>query len=92
MEHRMDTVVALYGLGQGCNLPFYSWMYLSCVHIAGGGGLVTRSYPILSTPWTVAHQAPPSMGFSRQEYCSGLPFPSPVHCWTVNQLPNEGKY
>ena len=29
------------------------------------------------TPWTVAHQAPPSMGFSRQEYWSGLPFPSP---------------
>ena len=29
------------------------------------------------TPWTVAHQAPLSMEFSRQEYCSGLPFPSP---------------
>ena len=29
------------------------------------------------TLWTVAHQAPPSMGFSRQEYWSGLPFPSP---------------
>ena len=29
------------------------------------------------TPWTVAHQAPVSMGFSRQEYWSGLPFPSP---------------
>ena len=29
------------------------------------------------TPWTVAHQAPPSMEFSRQEYWSGLPFPSP---------------
>ena len=28
------------------------------------------------TPWTVAYQAPPSMGFSRQEYWSGLPFPS----------------
>ena len=28
-------------------------------------------------PWTVAHQSPPSMGFSRQEYWSGLPFPSP---------------
>ena len=28
-------------------------------------------------PRGVAHQAPPSMGFSRQEYCSGLPFPSP---------------
>ena len=30
-----------------------------------------------ATPWTVAHQAPLSMGFSRQEYWSGLPFPSP---------------
>ena len=29
------------------------------------------------TPWTVAHQAPLSMGLSRQEYWSGLPFPSP---------------
>ena len=29
------------------------------------------------TPWTVAYQAPPAMGFSRQEYRSGLPFPSP---------------
>ena len=28
------------------------------------------------TPWTVAHQAPPSVGFSRQEYWSGFPFPS----------------
>ena len=30
------------------------------------------------TPWTVAYRAPPSMGFSRQEYWSGLPFPSPI--------------
>ena len=29
------------------------------------------------TPWTVARQAPPSMGFHRQEYWSGLPFPAP---------------
>ena len=29
------------------------------------------------TPWTAAHQAPPSMGFSRQEYWSGVPLPSP---------------
>ena len=36
------------------------------------------------TPWTVAHQAPPSMGFSRQEYWSGLPFPSP------GDLPDPG--
>ena len=31
------------------------------------------------TPWTVAYQAPQSVGFSRQEYWSGLPFPSPMH-------------
>ena len=29
------------------------------------------------TPWTIAYQAPPSMGFPRQEYWNGLPFPSP---------------
>ena len=32
---------------------------------------------LLATPWTAAHQAPPSMGFSRQEYWSGVPLPSP---------------
>ena len=32
---------------------------------------------LFATPWTVAYQAPPSMGFSRQEYWRGLPFPSP---------------
>ena len=34
---------------------------------------------LLATSWTVAHQASPSMGFSRQEHWSGLPFPSPMH-------------
>ena len=38
---------------------------------------VLSRVPFLATPWTVAHQAPLSMGFSRQEYWSGLPFPSP---------------
>ena len=33
--------------------------------------------PLFVTPWTVAYQAPPSMGFSRQKCWSGLPFPSP---------------
>ena len=36
-----------------------------------------QSCPTLWTPWTVAHQAPLSMEFSRQDYWSGLPFPSP---------------
>ena len=39
---------------------------------------------LFATLWTVAYQAPPSMGFSRQEYWSGLPFPSP------GDLPDPG--
>ena len=39
---------------------------------------------LLATPWTIAHQAPLSIGFSRQEYWSGLPFPSP------GDLPDPG--
>ena len=39
---------------------------------------------LFATPWTVAHQAPPSMGFSRQEYWSGLPLPFP------GDLPDPG--
>ena len=39
--------------------------------------LVEKSCSTLETPWTVTSQAPLSMGFSRQEYWSGLPFPSP---------------
>ena len=42
-----------------------------------GGGLVSKPCPTLATPWTVALQAPLSMGFSRQEYRSELPFPYP---------------
>ena len=34
---------------------------------------------LFATPWTAAHQASPSLGFSRQEHWSGLPFPSPMH-------------
>ena len=49
-----------------------------------GGSLVARSYPTPATPWTVALQAPLSMGFSRQESWSGLPFPSP------DDLPDPG--
>ena len=53
-----------------------------CQMMPNWGGLeseseVAQSCPTLCDPWTVAHQAPPSMGFSRQEYWSALPFPSP---------------
>ena len=39
---------------------------------------VAQSCPTLQDPWTAAYQAPPSMGFSRQEYWSGVPLPSPA--------------
>ena len=47
-------------------------------------GEVAQSCPTLETPWTVAYQASPSMGFSKQEYSSGLPLPSP------GDLPDPG--
>ena len=50
----------------------------------GGGGFIAKLCPTLATPWTVAWQAPLSVGFSRQEYWSGLPFPSP------GDLPDPG--
>ena len=54
-------------------LPLPSWF-----------GLVIQLCPTLETPWTVAHKAPLSMGFSRQEYWRGLPCPPP------GDLPNPG--
>ena len=46
---------------------------------------------LLSTPWTAAHQDPPSMGFSRQEYWSGVPLPSPNHPKTIPLILVQGK-
>ena len=56
----------------GCD----SWTIKKAVVV---GGLVAKSRLTLATPWTTAHQAPLSLGFSRQKYRSGLPFPSPGH-------------
>ena len=60
---------------------------MSCIMagLCGGGGvLVIKSCLTLITPWTVARQAPLSMGFPRQEYGSELPFSSP------GDLPDPG--
>ena len=47
---------------------------------------VTQSC-LLVTPWTAAHQAPPSMGLSRQEYRSGVPLPSPdASCYPMQKI------
>ena len=59
------------------------------------GSLIIRLLLLLShysrvwlcaTPQTAAHQAPPSLGFSRQEYWSGLPFPSPMHACMLSRF------
>ena len=46
---------------------------------------------LLATPWTAAYQAPPSMGFSRQEYWSGVPLPSPMTSLPLNNVVILGK-
>ena len=56
--------------GVGCHFLF------QCVKVKSESE-VAQLCPTLATPWTAAHQAPPSMGFSRQKYCSGVPLPSP---------------
>ena len=66
---------------------------MSCGAAWGGQGRVQTDkvkvklfsrFQLFATPWTVAHQAPPSMGYSRQDYWSGLSFPPPGY------LPNPG--
>ena len=46
---------------------------------------LVSSVSLFATPWTVAYQVPPSTEFSRQEYWSGMPFPSPMHESEVTQ-------
>ena len=46
-------------------------VFLACKNIYSAGGLVAKSCLTLETPWTVAHQAPLSMGLPRQEYRVG---------------------
>ena len=63
---------------------------------SAGGGLVTKSCPTPVTPGTVPYQVPLSMGFSRQDYCSRLPFPtsgtgSASHCNKVGKRKHIGK-
>ena len=48
---------------------------------------VVQSCPTLATPWTAAYEAPPSMGFSRQKYWSGVPLPSLEIDTTLPNLP-----
>ena len=63
--------------GVGCHF------LLQCMKVKSESE-VAQLCPTLGTPWTAAHQAPPPMGFSRQEYWSGVPLPSPnAHSSTI---------
>ena len=55
-------------------LQFIGLFFLACVHECWVVSVMSNSF---AAPGTIVHQAPLSMGFSRQEYWSGLPFPSP---------------
>ena len=57
-----------------------------CVGGVGGGCSVMSDFV---TPWTVARKAPLSMEFFRQEYCSGLPFPSPENIPDLEMEPRS---
>ena len=63
----LSTVLAV------ANNPFQEWLLLLLL-------LLSRfsRVQLCATPETAAHQAPPSLGFSRQEYWSGQPFPTPL--------------
>ena len=53
------------------------WKSNKCLERKVKVKVMLLSVQLFATPWTVAYQAPPPMGFSRQEYWSGLPFSSP---------------
>ena len=69
--------------GVGCHF------LLQCMKVKSEVKWLSRAQ-LFATPWTAAYQAPPSMGFSRQEYWSGLPLPSPLRDLLLNKLsPDE---
>ena len=61
-----------------CSLPGSSTHGIFQARVLEWGAIASH-VQFFATPWTVAHQAPLSMGFSRQEHWRGLPFPSPMH-------------
>ena len=71
--------------GVGCHF------LLQCMKVKNESEVTQLCVQLFGTPWTAAYQTPPSMGFSRQEYWSGVPLPSPLHpdspiqSWVLNK-------
>ena len=79
-----DTVASTYKALPASHLTLKQHWGTSSFHTSWSEVKLLSRVRLFATPRTVAHQAPPSMGFSRQEYWSGLPFPSP------GDLPDPG--
>ena len=85
----MDSVILRYNLKHPCSWWWFlkqSFTYCQCrgfFFFFEKQSMLLLSHfscvQLCATPETAAHQAPPSLGFSRQEHWSGLPFPSPMH-------------
>ena len=63
------------GILQARTLEWVGHFLLQCMKVKSESEVI-QSCPTLATPWTAAYQAPPSMGFSRQKYWTGVPLPS----------------
>ena len=63
--------------GVGCHF------LLQCMKVNSESEVAQSCLTLSDPPWTAAYQAPLSMGFSRQEYWSGVPLPCPTYCSTV---------
>ena len=75
-HRRQPTRLPVPGILEARTLEWVSISFSSAWKWKVKGKSVSR-VRLLATPWTAAYQAPPSVGFSRQEYWSGVPFPSP---------------
>ena len=80
-HRRQPTRLPIPGILQARTLEWVAISFSNAWKWKGKVKLLSRVW-LLATPWTAAYQAPLSMGFSRQEYWSGLPLPSPMDlCW-----------
>ena len=85
-HRRQPTRLPILGILQAITLE---WVAISFSKAAWKWKVKMKSLSrvwLLATPWTAAHQALPSMGFSRQEYWSWAPLPSPCFCPTIMQI------
>ena len=80
LHRRQPTRLPVPGILQARTLEWVAISFSNAWKWKVKGKSLSRVW-LLMTPWTAAYQAPPSMGFSRQGYWSGVPLPSPYLLW-----------